>query len=130
MRNPLLDLTGDFLIAEKDVAVSTSSVPAVGQDVTRWAIIFAQPATANTIWVTTLGVAVNARGLPLPPNFGPVYLDFRTFGALTQQAWAAIASAVSQHLTVIEIMYRPVGWEEAGPELLDELAERYRSAGL
>lgn len=130
MANPLQELTGDFLIRETDVAVGTSSVPAVGQDVTRWGVIFDQPGVANTIWVTTLGIAVNARGIALNQNKGSLKLNFRDDGALTQQAWACIASAVSQHLTVVEVLYRPVGWEEAGPELLDELAERYRSAGL
>jgi hypothetical protein len=127
--NPLPALSVDFVVTESRFSGVTNNGQVAAQDPTRWAILFSVPVTGQVANVSTRGTVTSAQGIRIDASSPPLWLNFRDVGALVQQAWFTTFLGTSG-LTVIEVFYRPAGWEEAGPELMEELAERYRGAGL
>jgi len=128
--NPLQAIVGDFVVTETTFNTLTTSTQVARRDPTRWSILFGLSRTGSSISLSTVSPVTATSGFILVTALSVFVLNFRDVGPLPTLDWFAIQQGIGGGITVVETFYRPAGWEEAGPELLDELAERYRRAGL
>lgn len=126
----LAQLIPDFDFDETTFTVGSNTVQLLQPDPTRWGVIFGNPVTGTTSRVSTRSALGNTTGFIAPAGGIPISLNFRDNGPLPCQAWYGRGVNPTDAVTVIEILYRPPGWQDAGPELLEELSARYARGGV
>lgn len=74
------------------VPLSTVSGLAIGESLTRMALVFPGPLAGNVTY-SLQNPAVSGQGLVLNASSGPFSLDIQTHGDLVRRAWYAVADA-------------------------------------
>jgi hypothetical protein len=121
----LAQILEDFRISESNFSPAGAAIQVAAADPTRWSITFGLANTGVAAWVSTRGIVATNNGIPLTTQTPVFTINFRDYGALTVVPWFAFGGAASG-VQVIEVFYRPQGWEEMGGDVLAELADRYK----
>jgi len=115
-------LSADFVIQEKLVTPGGVPIQVLGQDPTRWAVIFASSTNGQPAWVSTKPSVNNNTGIPLFTGFPVFAINFRDHGALVTGSWFAFAPAAA-NVNIVEILYRPAGLLTVDESDLEEVSQ-------